>query len=735
MRSGQIRCACSVLALLSAQMIASVANAQANTEDSSQDEVRKLTSVTVTAQRREESLQSVPITVTAFAGAELEAKGIADITSLSESTPGVTIDVFPKAAPRVFIRGIGGANEAAGADPSSVAFVDGVYLGRNAMLSVDTFDLARVEVLKGPQGTLFGKNVVGGAIQYISNRPQDTFEGKARLTVGEYGQKDAFLVLNAPVSDKVFTRLSVGSRKNDGFRTNLNTGGPLDDEERINGRFQTLFQMSEDTDVLFSIDGVSDNSSGPARFRLSPPDFEDVKHPDSGNPDMPGFIRRDTWGTRLEVNSSSLGWADLTAYVSYRDLDFDSAEDFDGSDAAENTAAGFPATAVHVFKAETAESFTAEARLASAGDGPLSWIAGVFALSDTVDRDRESETEVIDNSLNRYLATSETESYAAFFDTTYQLSDLWSVFGGLRYTDETKEYSIQHLIGPRNAPVVDYTTYGSPGVFDEQKWTWRLGTDYQLTPNIFLFASAASGFKSGAFQEQPPAATASLATEPEEVINYETGIKTDFWSGRGRANVSVFSTDYSDLQTIAVVPDASQGPGLTRVITNTSDATINGLETEFQLLPTDSLELSLLYTYLDGTFDRRISTTEILVDGTPVIEDQAGNRLSRAPEHEVLLGASYTMDVGNFGELKFSSDLNYRSKVYDDNGNGESETREPRTIVNADVTFSPSDTTDIQLWVRNLTDEVYRTHQGDLGFNFVQYGAPRQMGLSVNVRF
>tara|TARA_R110001606_G_scaffold334310_2_gene482201 strand:- start:14174 stop:16375 length:2202 start_codon:yes stop_codon:yes gene_type:complete len=705
-------------------------------DDTSTETSLRIETVTVTAQRREESLQTVPITVTAFSGAMIEQKGLDNVQSIADATPGLSMDSFPRTTPRPSIRGIGSSNQSAGADPSSVAFLDGVYLGRGPMLSVDGFDIERVEVLKGPQGTLWGKNVVGGAISFITKKPVDEFELHARATYADYGQQDYNLVLNTPVTDRLLTRIALSSKKNDGFRTNLNTGGPLDDDERISGRFHALYKLDDATDILFTVDGTSDDTAGPARFNIAPNGSKDLDDPDAADPDQPGYLERDTWGTKFELNSSALRWADLTTYISYRALDNSTSEDFDGTTPAGNAANGVPVAGIQVVKEEQADSLSAEFRLATSFDGPFNWVGGAFALRDTVDRERESETSVPDLSENRYVATNVTESFGAFGEGRYDLTSAWTAFAGLRFTDETKEYEIRRLVGDRSNPTVDYTTYGNPGVSDEQKWTWRIGSDYQFNPNVFLFGTISTGFKSGAFQEQPNAATAQLATAPETVINYEVGMKSDFWSGRGRANISVFNQDYSDLQTIQVIDDATQGPGGSRVVTDTGNATIRGVETEFQWLPSENMRLGLLYTYLDATFDNLLETQEILADGTPIVADLSGNRLSRTPEHALALSASYETDDYGWGSLLFGVDANYQSKIFDDNSNNNIETRDPRTLLNAFMTYRATEQLSVQFWAHNITDEEYRVHQAaTAGGHFVQYGTPRQVGVTATFDF
>jgi iron complex outermembrane receptor protein len=283
---------------------------------------------------------------------------------------------------------------------------------------------------------------------------------------------------------------------------------------------------------------------------------------------------------------------------------------------------------------------------------------------------------------------------------------------------------------------VDYTTKGNPGFSEEQMLTWRVGADYRLNKNVFAFASVATGFKSGAFQEQPGVATARVATDPEKVLNYEAGLKTDWLDRRLRANASIFYAEYSDLQTIQSVPDASAGAGGSRIVTDTGDATIKGLETEFTAAPNQHVDLTISYTYLDATFDVFTQTSAILANGTAVRADLAGNQLSRTPEHALAFDLGLTTSHHDWGWLKLGLSANYESEVFDDNANDPIEYRKPRTLWDASLAYHANDRLSVQLWARNLTDVEYRTHQVETaGGHFVQYGAPRQIGLTVGLEF
>lgn len=692
--------------------------------------------IVVTATRREESLQEIPLTVTAFSAAALDEQRIVEIQRLANYTPGVGIDTFPKVAPRAWFRGVGGSNQSAGADPSTVAFLDGVNLGRGPMLGVDLFDIERVEVLKGPQGTLWGRNVIGGAINYITARPDASDSNRLRIMLGDFGQQNVFGVFNRALSENIYGRIAVSSTKSDGFRTNLVDGGPLDEDERLSARGALLFDFGDNGELLVSADNTTDNTSGGARFNIAPQGSVDPDHPPtSAYADRPGYVERDTGGARVEYNRN-VGFADLTVLAGYRYVDFASSEDLDGATVAQNAAIGLAVNALQVLMAEEAEAYSGELRLTSTDAGPLSWVAGIYALREEATRERESETAFLDTSENRFVGHNITEHAAIFGEATYEIIPGLRLIGGLRYTDENKAYDVTRYIGNPATPTINFTTVGNPGTTHEKKWTYRVGADYQVTDDAMLYGTISTGFKSGAFQEQPNVATARVATDPEEATNYEIGLKSEWFDRALRFNIAGFYMDYSNLQRIAVINDLSGPPGSSVVITDTSDATIQGIEIDSAWWATDNLQFTLSYAWLDATYGTLIETLQINPDGSPLLNDSSGNRLTRTPEHKVVFGVSYETDTYDWGSLRASLNGNYESEVFDDSSNNFLEYRHARTLIDASLEYRVNDGVSITGWVNNLTDEVTRSHStASSGGHFVQYGPPRQIGITVDLAF
>jgi len=703
------------------------------------DHVGAIEEIVVTARRRAESQQSAPITLTTYTGEQLLARGVTEFTRMAQVTPGVGFDEFPKGSPRVYFRGVGGGGQAAGGDPSSVAFLDGVYLARPPMLSIDFYDLERVEVLKGPQGTLLGKNVVAGSVNFITAKPVDTFEASAQLTLGEYGQKNANLMVNAPIAHGVAARLVLGAVTNDGFRKTV-AGQPLDDEHKLTARLNVRADVGENSYLLLSGDIADQDLSDASRYNVIRLPFTpgkgyaDYDPPPRTNPDHLGFTRSTTGGARAEFTTEALGFATWTTQGAWRTLDYDTANDLDGTDPAGNVRAGLPVSGIQVLAQEQADSYSLESRLSSLGDGPLTWVAGLYYNRDEIHRERETQQSATPTTINRFIGDATNNSYAVYGEAEYAFDFGLKLFAGGRYTKEKKTFAARRLTGPLAAPVTSYNTASSPGVFDKGQFTYRVGANYRASENVFAFATISTGFKSGAFQEQPSsAALARTPTEPEKATNYEVGLKTDWFNRRFRANVSGFWMDYNDFQTAKVVPDASQGPVGTRVTVDTADATIKGLETEFIAAPVEWFDATVRYTYLHPYFTRFIQTSGFRADGTPILTNGAGNRLSRTPKHAVVadVGVQSSRDA-EWGWVRAQVTMDYQSDIFDNNVNDFNEYRKARTLWDASLTYNVNARYSVQVWGHNLTNKEYRIWQTNGGvYQYVQYGSPRQYGVTL----
>ncbi|AQR62487.1 TonB-dependent receptor [Brevundimonas sp. LM2] len=696
------------------------ASAWAQTTPNPNEQVARLDEVIVTAQRRAQNLQDVPVTVTAFDAQELEEARIKEIDDVATRTPGLQFDAFPASQPRIAIRGIGSTDRGAAGDPSAAVFLDEIYLGRPAMIAFDAFDVERIEVLKGPQGTLYGRNVVGGAINIVTQKPDlDAFGASTEATIGNYGRLEGAAVVNAPFADgRAAFRASGSWRTHDGYTENSFTGGEVDDQDTRSGRLQLAVEPSDSVRLSLAVDATRDRAAGPANRVLDLDESDPMSMFWEPNPDRvqfagstDGFQDRDTWGARVEAQVD-LPFATLTYLGGYRDLDYSTAYDFDGGNETTNF------IQISGGNDEQSETSSHEIRLSSLPDSPVQWVAGVFNYSadtlrlDTLILDIGGEgTEV-------FTQDAQLTSYAVFGDVTVPVGERFSLIAGLRYSDDEKDYRVSDTAGNtifRAEEEFDVTASAS---FDAL--TWRIGGDYKLSEDHLLYAMVSRGFKSGGFQDIPAtAAEAADPFDPEYATQYEIGHKSVLLEGRLTWNNTVYLLDYADLQTRRTLPSGAV------VTDNAGAATIKGYETYLSWRPFDGARLVAGYGYTDATFD------DYRVDDTT---NYAGNRIARAPEHKLVLSPSYDWALANGATIRVAADYRYESLIYEDNSNTGPERREPTNIYDARLIYTDaSDRWSVSLWGKNLSDEVTRSFQGAfLGANFGAYAPPRTYGLSLN---
>jgi iron complex outermembrane recepter protein len=678
----------------------------------------------VTAQKREETVQEVPISIVLLPGEVIEKERIQNIRDIASHTPSLEMDSFPDTQPRLFIRGIGSADLGAAGDSSVGVFIDDVYIPRPAGVAFDIFDVERIEVLRGPQGTLWGRNVPGGAINIIAAKPQSELSTVVTATAGTYNRFEASAMINAPLGESVATRWTVSARQHDGFVDNTYTGSELFDEDTVSGRGQFRFLPSDDVSIFLTVDGTRDRALGPARHvkLLDPEDplsaFWTVTAGDLSTvrSETDGYQDRDVWGGRLGIDWS-IGPGTLTSITSFRQLDYNSREDFDGGNPEINL------INIRGGNDEQSSSFTQELRLAGLAGSGASWVTGLFYETDDTDRlyAVALDMQILGLPANTFLLqdnfdqSNTTESYALFGDVTVPVGDRWSLAAGLRYSNDSKDY--------------DLTTYGTANVISEEfytasasdSWddiTWRAVAEYRLSNSSMLYGTVSTGYKAGGYQDTPPTAeSAVIPFNPENAINYEVGVRSSSYRGRLIANATAFFMDYTDLQ-------VRYTDGLNIYTLNAGAAEIKGLELQLTGQAAERLRLGLNYTYLDATL------TEYAEEG----QDYSGNRLSRSPEHNAAAVAGYDFVVGKKALLTVEANYHYVSEVYYDNSNSELETVEPRNEVDARIVLTTGDF-EFSLWGKNLTDERFEAHQATfVGAVFAIYSAPPTYGVSFGWR-
>jgi iron complex outermembrane receptor protein len=714
-----------------------------------------LEEIIVTAQKRVESAQDVPIALSVFDARTLERANIRRIEEIAMRTPNFTMMRTNVGEPQFYIRGVGSTSDSAAGDPTVGVFQDEVYIGRISGAAFDVFDMERVEVLRGPQGTLFGRNTSGGAINFIPNRPEQDLYASAELGFGNYGSQLGRLVLNGGLTDSIAGRLSVSHRSHDGYSENIETGDDLDDEDNWSARAQLLFGLGEASRLLLAYDFVTDDTAGNARvpfpvfdtgqvgagipataaLRRIWPAGSDVRKSYSV---AESFQERDINGltARFESDASYGSWTVLGAW---RKVELAWYEDLDGLKPFGNVGPPLPPPYGWVLKNrnvtdEDAEQYSLEARLASPADSRMQWVAGLYWFTEEVDREESFLTQFslvpVAGGDVTFIQDVDSTTYAAFGQLTYPFSDRLSATAGLRFSYDEKD---ARQVGRNNDP-----TDATPGIplfpgqpYDvkaDDSWdstTGRLGLDYRTGAGNLLYASISKGFKSGIFPSQNNVVqNVGEATPPEEVWSYEVGAKTQWFEDTLRANLALFYMDYQDLQLFRLDPQL-------RLQTFTEDTTNYGAEFELLAAPTDGLEVGLNVAWLKAEVDGGAND---------------GAQLPRAPEYTFGGFGQYSWAVTG-GSLMLRADFkwtdDYRTEIAYNTGAPAADAANARiteiesfALLDARASYTlESRNLEFAVWGKNLTDETYPMHIIPfLGNGFAIFAPPRTYGVTVSWR-
>ena len=683
----------------------------------------QLEEVIVTAQKREQSFNEVGIAVTALSGDDINALRLNQPVDIAAQTPNLRINnVVANSIPNVTIRGIGLNDYATNNNPAAGIYIDEVYLVSPAMLSFQMHDLARVEVLKGPQGTLFGRNTTAGAVNFIANRPTDEFAAGATLEYGRYGHASGRGFVSGPLAPGLEGRLSVQRiRQSDGHQTNRVTGEEVGRIASTAWRALLQWQPTDNLDVLLNAHGGRDDS-----------DVHLVKIDNPFSPEDDGdrdvFRSGASVDTRQDIDSQGFSltanWAfaeqlSLTSISAWEELDRFHVEDRDATSLVQLD--GYFDNAV--------EQFSQELRLSYLGD-ELVWIAGAFYGSDEVEtRDRFDSADLLpllgldgfESLGNEYR--QESDSVALFLHTEWQLTPAWRLTAGLRYTDEDKTFSdaFTYLIGGGfEAPLFpgvrnDYSTDDVSGKF---------GIDYTGFEDALLYASVSRGFKSGGFQGQLTFDPSDLQPfEEENLLAYEAGAKLTLLDGSMQLNASIFFYDYEDMQFYGGIFDSPVGTLFG--IANVGDSEVTGGEIELAWRPAEGLDVRLGMGLLDTEITRSI------VGGVA-----EGSELPNSPELNVngVVRYQWPLSAGLYADVMV--DFNYQDEMTFDIVRQPQEAREDSYwLWNARAGVgAASGTWTLSLWGKNLSDERYRTQVlfSSVGFG-ESWGMPRTYGVSLDL--
>jgi iron complex outermembrane receptor protein len=691
-----------------------------------------LDEIIVTAEKREASLQDVPISMTAVTGETLENLAIDDMMDLYVQTPGLSFSRAGGEA-QVYIRGIGTDAFGVTIDPSVAIHLDGVYLGRPQMGLAQFLDVDRVEILKGPQGTLYGRNATGGAINILSRRPSDEIDGYATIGAGSFGRQEMKLAGNVGMGDNWGLRLAGRFLKDDGFTDDLEPGGADEIDDQDMQAFRAT--LTHDSGGRVSFTAIADYTDFTSSNRSSRP-LDDLSFAvvNGAQPQAFGETRNDLptyhdWETKgltaiidFEISDSM----SLTSVTGYRDYESSFFFNTDGTEI-EVTRSYF---------SYESDQISQEFRLSSTTDNPLSWMVGAYYMNE----DKEGALGLGRNTHPAFGQVSfiipnvdETTAYAVFGEVSYQFADAWSGTVGIRYSDEEKSdfTSVGAIFG-------DFTGLESDGNIvqfftrtDKQSWddvSPRVVLSYTPSEDTLIYGSVTKGFKSGGWN----AFDGSPAFDPEEVLSFEIGMKTDLSGGKVRLNGSVFAYDYQDLQV------STFQNGLT-VTTNAADASVWGAELEMWVLPTENLTINASIGYLSAEFeDFQSAFGRCPADATPAelagdcmgaaagetrVVQLSGNTLQNAPELKANLNGTYSIDLASGSVISLFGQLSHQSEIFHTQFNDPLIGQDAVTLLDARVAWtSAGDKYEVAVYGKNLTDEEY--FQNTVRFTSLSEGNP-----------
>jgi iron complex outermembrane receptor protein len=739
----------------------------------------QLEEVLVSAQKTSQTLQDVPISISAFGRDTIQQWDLSDVYRIEALTPGLGASSFSLGQPQLYIRGIGSNEDGAGGDPSVSVYLDGVYIARPSANTLAFNDIERIEVLRGPQGTLYGKNAVGGVINVISRQPSAQEETELELSLGELDLNRLKFRTNMPLSDRLFTSFSFLSDSRSGYVLNKTSGNDLHNVNDQAARWQMRLDFADDSELIVALDVDHADRLGSARrasgriTELSSGASLDAQSMYPENPyevsaDIDGYQKRLASGARIELNHRVDAYT-FTSLTGLRQSHYRWLEDLDGTLTA-NTY-GFSSSSVNNRVDEQAEQYSQEFRLSFDADR-YSWVSGFYALKEHTHRNEDFEFfsvfglpvpftnflldgsgAPLDVDMNGLIDAgdqvlywgpgssvregfdqhNDTRSVALFGQFNYWFAEETQATLGLRYSHERKVFANRGYTS--SLGVVDLFIAEPFDIETEKSWdaaTYRLAVSHYLSEALNVYVSYDRGFKSGGFQGQSGSGeTAALAFDPEYANNLELGAKSQWFEDRLRLNLSLYYIDYTDMQVLQYL---TVGASRIAVTENAGEAISQGVELEYEWQPLRQFSLSGSYAYNDAHF------TDLAVsDGEGGSIDLSGGRLRNAPFHSFSAMAAYTHNLSSQGNVAYGLSYNFRSKTYQDLFNYELNALKARNLVDVFVRWDSSeDNLSLALWIKNLGDQFYRIHSFDEAGGKVSLGLaglPRQAGMTLTARF
>jgi len=696
-----------------------------------------LETIVVTARKVAENLQEVPVAVNTMKTADIRANNLATSQDVLGFTPGAEYVAATPENSGLSIRGVSSGGGGASSDTGVLVMEDGEVISRSFMQNNKTFDIGRIEVLRGPQGTTYGRNATAGVIHFIGNRPSDYNEGKVTLNIGNYNLNSLEAFINGELTDSVYGRLSGIYESRDGYYEDANTGDSLDNEKSYAVKAQVLYEPNDSLSVLFKAHASDLQNDHPLARKntnygeplvTSIPGFGPVASYTEVSDDPFNVVNSDAdyqlkiWGSSVEVQKQFDSF-NLFSLLSFRN----------GENTARVDLFGTPDDLVIENSKNDAQTFSQELRIDNAGKGAiLEWQLGLFYLHEEHERNEVKEAlPAITGTYQTLAATNTTNSVGVFTELTYDFTEQTKLLVGARYSYDKKEYDFYHAATGLLAGI--FVDDPSQPVIATPEETWsaisgKVSLTHQFTDHIMGYASWGSGFKSGGFNDEASnVELANTAFDEETVATIEIGAKMDLLEDRLRFNITAFDSSYDDIHGDFFLPSGGN------ITNNVGEASIKGVEVEILALLTEDIQLQ----FVASDYDHEYTTYDA---GIGNAEDVIGKPVQGTPDWTATVALSHDLWLESGAIITTRADYRGRGDVT------QTFTADPVSIrtttgsYNAQISYlSEDEVWGVTLWGRNLTDEVASTaFSPDVGLfsqNATTYKAPRTFGITFDYNF
>ncbi|WP_083491299.1 TonB-dependent receptor [Stenotrophomonas terrae] len=677
---------------------------------SSEKEAVQLDQVSVTAQRREEQIQKTPLSMSVISGPALDRMQIKRVDDIKFTTPNIIIEqnTGTSSGAKIIMRGVGADESMFTNDPAVALYIDDVYIARQNGAMLDLYDVDRIEVLRGPQGTLYGRNATGGAIRYISKKP--TGEDKLSFdgSIGNFGRVDGRAMFATRIGETLDVSAAVLSRNRDGIMHDITNDRWVNDQNVLAGRLSLASTWGESSYATLSIDRLRERSTPAWGTPVALDVATDTVSPKLGSyykteTDTRGINDLDQFGVAL-TNETDFGAFSWRSILHYRTLDHHFYMDVDGTDQMR----------YHLEQDQKQNQKGYEAQFTSQLDGPFSWVAGVFAFWEH--NNQPTRNDIFTRGGTNFVE-QDTSAYAVYAQGNYKFTDKLTLTLGGRYSYENKDFSVRSV-----------KANGDPNYNKalEKSWNrpdWKVLLSYDFSDNVMGYASVTTGFKSGGFNGRGTTYATVTPVDAETLRAYEVGVKSTLWDNRLRLNADYYRLDYDGIQLTAVNSDG------VFVMTNATGALIQGFEVEAQAQLTSKLRVDASIGTIDGEYKDYAAVNAAYFNG---------RSMKSSPDMQWTLAGTYVQPVGD-ADLVFSAQARHTDEYYQNQDTSRLIMTRANTEYNARISYEPRDANwSVAAWGKNLSNEFSSTGGFDiagLGIGVIYPNVPRTYGVEFKYRF